>query len=138
MIKISGDREAIISSYARKNRKALELFKRDSSCIPFERSELCSSVFFDRLFDNHTLRHSNDRVIDGAKVYFICKGCQMTKSLIPYGEFEEFGDPVEYTRIIVWKSKVVEQVTNKCDTKNGILVIMKPSTTEVVSSPEWK
>ena len=104
MIQISGDRDKIIAHYARKNRKDLELFKNNSSCIPFERSELCSSIFFDRLFDNHTLRCSDDRVIDGAKVYFMCKGCQMTKSLIPYGEFEEFGEPVEYTRIIVWKS----------------------------------
>nr|QBK92610.1 MAG: hypothetical protein LCPAC401_02480 [Pithovirus LCPAC401] len=56
----------------------------------------------------------------------------MTKSLIPYGEFQEFGETVEYTRIIVWRSKVVEQVTNECDTKNDRLIVMKPFTTDVV------
>nr|QBK93253.1 MAG: hypothetical protein LCPAC403_03870 [Pithovirus LCPAC403] len=57
----------------------------------------------------------------------------MTKSLIPYGEFEKFGNPVEYTRIIVWESEVVEQIVNEYENKtDDRLVTMKPFTADVV------
>nr|QBK93015.1 MAG: uncharacterized protein LCPAC403_01490 [Pithovirus LCPAC403] len=127
-MELSGDKKAIMSFYGKRNVKALDMFEKDPSIIPFEISELCQSVFLDRIVDDHSVRFSDDRIMDGAKIYFVCRGCQMTKSIIPYGKFKGFGKTIKNSDIMVWKTKVKSQYSNEVEN----FVTMNPFTSDIV------
>nr|QBK93312.1 MAG: uncharacterized protein LCPAC404_00160 [Pithovirus LCPAC404] len=110
-----GNLREIIKSYKYDNENAFALFNRDKECLPFERSMLCSSQNGTN-FTHHQTSHYADGINDGSNVFFLCRGCEMMKSLIPFGKFENFGEPVNQTNIVIYRSLIGEQVVSEYHT----------------------
>ncbi len=107
----SGDKKQIVKAYRKDNERLLNSFEKNCNTILFEKSIVCSSMFTEYM-------ERCDKLRDGSKVHYSCKGCTMTKSLMPSGKFIGYDIPIECTNIVVQRILCGERISYEY-TENG-------------------